>query len=182
VFCGDTSFITQSRKLWVVLTPLFRKNKKMKLLLCCVLSLTLVLVGCLFPVYANSGGGPVPYTGSNGCSCDEYSTDNVCMKWHCAYSASPESSCFPADSMVTLESGKSIPVSQLREGDRVETVFSDGTIGFDTFYTWLDVDRSKTATFLRLHLSEQDGSPFICCGGGCGGGGGVRVRVVLMVC
>jgi len=26
------------------------------------------------------------------------------------------------------------------------------------FYTWLDVDRSKTATFLRLHLSEQDGA------------------------
>jgi len=100
------------------------------------------------------------YDGSSFCSCSKVN-NSVCMEWSCTWSASPQEICFWGGSSVTLESGKKEALSQLKPGDRIETVLPDGTIGFDTFYAWLDVYHAKQATFLRLHLTPtpQEADP-----------------------
>jgi len=115
----------------------------------CVLGFCLlVLLSC---AVASSGGG-YDWSGSYTCECGAVVND-TCADWSCSWDANPSQNCFWGGSRVTLESGKKVALSQLKPGDRVETVLPDGSVGFDTFYAWLDVDHAKQATFLRLHLS-----------------------------
>jgi hypothetical protein len=121
-----------------------------------ILLLFAVTLSCQLFLVASSTS--YSYTGNSWCTCHELN-GTVCVEWSCYSDLSPQgTSCFWADSRVTLESGETIPISQLKVGDRVETALPDGTIVFDEFYGWLDIDRTKKTTFLRIHLASPSGS------------------------
>jgi len=61
-------------------------------------------------------------------------------------SGSPGSTCFSSSSQVSLANGDKIPVSQLDQGDQVETLNSDGEIVSSPFLGWLHRDEDLFAT------------------------------------
>jgi len=72
----------------------------------------------------------------------------------------PEESnpCFPSSARVTLSNGKTIPVSQLKYGDTILSVTSEGVIGTDIVSRFSHSDaRATSALFVTLQF-ERGGS------------------------
>lgn len=64
-----------------------------------------------------------------------------------------ESSCFPSDATVRLESGTTKSMRDLVIGDRVQVVRADGSIAYEDVYLMTHKDTSKVSPYLRIMLS-----------------------------
>jgi len=67
-----------------------------------------------------------------------------------------ENGCFSSSSVVSLDTGDTVPVSQLKSGDRLKSATSDGDVVFSPFLGWLHRDDNLTATF--LHIATETGN------------------------
>ncbi|XP_068737204.1 tiggy-winkle hedgehog protein-like [Montipora capricornis] len=65
----------------------------------------------------------------------------------------PRHLCFPGISRVTLESGDSITLEQLRVGDRVRTLGTNGETTYGEVITFLHRETEKQAEFCKLEIS-----------------------------
>merc|ERR1711913_181560 len=63
-----------------------------------------------------------------------------------------ENGCFSSSSVVSLDTGDTVPVSQLKSGDRLKSATSDGDVVFSPFLGWL---HSATETGNRISLTPQ---------------------------
>ena len=76
----------------------------------------------------------------------------------CAAPADPprekKKSCFPGSSMVTLQSGESIPISALQSGDRILAMSSFGTSVYSEFLSFLHVDHSSLYQYIDIYAGE----------------------------
>ncbi|XP_033105757.1 sonic hedgehog protein A-like [Anneissia japonica] len=69
--------------------------------------------------------------------------------------ASKEGGCFPAESEVTLETGETKRMIDLRVGDSVKAVDGDGGIIYSDVIMMMDAKPDHNATFLTLHTPSH---------------------------
>jgi len=81
-------------------------------------------------------------------------TDDCC----CVKGVDPgctDAGCFSLDSVVTLSSGRSKPMSGLKKGEKVATVNGKREIVFTEFLGWAEKDSSTTTYFLQLTTENR---------------------------
>jgi hypothetical protein len=105
---------------------------------------------CQSGYFACFGTTPYPIccpSGSSYCSqtCAGGSGGSTCMPW-C------ESSCFPAEAMVSLEGGDTKPMREVEVGDRVRVLRDDGSVGYEDVYLLTHKDATTASHYVTLTL------------------------------
>ena len=80
---------------------------------------------------------------------------NLCLNIPESAEPGKNAGCFPADATVRLSSGKRIPMSELRIGDKVQAVgSSSGELEYSEVLLFLDRSQDEVRTFLNLRTES----------------------------
>jgi len=66
--------------------------------------------------------------------------------------------CFALDTLVTLESGARVPLSETTLGDRILCCGSDGRMKYSELYLFMDYATEKTVEYRHIRFTKPDGT------------------------